>query len=120
MSAVSFSLFFVGVVTLRTQPGLGAAVIAAALLSGTVLIRRERTAARPLIPIDLLRIPVFALSVAASVCAFGAYMLAFTALPFFFEQTLGRSQVQTGLLITPWPAALALVAPFAGRLCHRK
>ena len=119
LSAVSFSLFFVGVVTLRTHGGAGAVAIAAALLCGTVLIRRERTAARPLIPIDLLRIPVFALSVAASVCAFGAYMLAFTALPFFFEQTLGRSQVQTGLLITPWPAALALVAPLAGRLSDR-
>ena len=119
LSAVSFSLFFVGVVTLRTHGGAGAVAIAAALLSGTVLIRRERTAARPLIPIDLLRIPVFALSVTASVCAFGAYMLAFTALPFFFEQTLGRSQVQTGLLITPWPAALALVAPLAGRLSDR-
>ncbi len=119
LNAVSFSLIFVGIDTLRTEAWLGAAEIASAVLVGIVLIRRERAVPRPLIPIDLLRIPVFALSVAASVCAFAAYMLAFTALPFYFEQVLGRSQVRTGLLITPWPAAVALVAPFAGRLSDR-
>ncbi len=119
LSAVSFSLVFVGVDTLRTRAGIGAAEIAAALALAALLIRREAGVSRPLIPIDLMRIPVFALSIAASVCAFAAYMLAFTALPFYFEQTLGRSQVQTGLLITPWPAALAVVAPLAGRVSDR-
>ena len=42
------------------------------------------------------------------------------ALPFLFEDTLGfRRQVETGLLMTPWPLAIAVVAPIAGRLADR-
>jgi DHA2 family multidrug resistance protein-like MFS transporter len=32
---------------------------------------------------------------------------------------LGRDQVATGLLMTPWPVALGLAAPIAGRLSDR-
>ena len=119
LNALMFSVFFLSVDALRSHAIAGLAGILVAVLVGIVLVRRESALPGPLIPIDLLRIPIFALSLVASVCAFAAYMLAFTALPFFFQQTLGRDQVQTGLLITPWPLALALVAPFAGRLADR-
>jgi DHA2 family multidrug resistance protein-like MFS transporter len=46
-------------------------------------------------------------------------MLAFLALPFWFESVLHRDQVQTGLLMTPWPVGVGLVAPLAGRLADR-
>ena len=70
-------------------------------------------------PVDLMRIPVFALSICASVCAFSAYALAFLALPFHFEDALQLGQVQTGLLMTAWPAAITVIAPMAGRLTER-
>ena len=63
--------------------------------------------------------PVFALSVTASICAFVAFIIAFVALPFHFESALGLDQVQTGLLMTPWPVALGLAAPLAGHLSDR-
>ena len=122
LNALTFGLFFIGVDTFAHggSQGLIALVeIAVALAAGYALIRREVKSARPLIPIDLLRIPAFAQSVAASVCSFAAYMLAFLALPFYFESVLHRDQVQTGLLMTPWPVALGLVAPLAGRLSDR-
>lgn len=122
LSALMFGLFFIGADTFTHGQGetpVAAAEVAVALAAGLALIRREAKTALPLIPIDLLKIPIFALSVAASVCSFAAYMLAFLALPFYFESVLHRDQVQTGLLMTPWPVALGLVAPLAGRLSDR-
>jgi DHA2 family multidrug resistance protein-like MFS transporter len=46
-------------------------------------------------------------------------MLAFVVLPFHFENTLHFSQVQTGLLLTPWPLAVGVLAPVAGHLADR-
>ena len=118
LNALMFGLFFIGVGRL-TQGGGGAVAaleIAASLIAGLALIRRETRRTQPLIPIDLMKIPVFALSVVTSVCSFTAYMLAFVGLPFYFESVLHRDAVQTGLLMTPWPVAVGLCGPLAGRL----
>lgn len=86
---------------------------------GFLLVGRQLSESSPLLPIDLIRIRLFALSVATSICSFTAQGLAYVALPFFFEDVLGRSQVATGLLLTPWPLTVAVVAPIAGRLSDR-
>ncbi len=118
LSAAMFGFFFVGADGLARGGGawLAVAALAAAVVAGIALVRRNFAMPAPLIPIDLLRNPVFALSATASVCAFVAFIIAFVALPFYFESVLGRSQVETGLLMTPWPVALGLAAPLAGRL----
>src|SRR5579884_3603167 len=40
-------------------------------------------------------------------------------LPFYFEQLRGFSTIETGLLMTPVPLMLAVVAPVSGRLADR-
>src|SRR5207302_6939833 len=77
------------------------------------------TLTMPLLPIDLFKRPIFALSVATSICTFVAQGIVFVALPFYFQDVIGRSQVETGLLITPWPVTVAMIAPLAGRLADR-
>ncbi|SAI67431.1 efflux protein [Bordetella ansorpii] len=82
------------------------------------LLRRQAGDPAPMLALDLLRRPMFALSAATGVGSFATQALAFVSLPFMFQQ-LGYSQVATGFLITPWPVAVALVASAAGRLSDR-
>ncbi|MEM5449893.1 MFS transporter [Paraburkholderia guartelaensis] len=90
-----------------------------AIVIGWFFVRRQLTQAAPLLPVDLLANPVFALSISTSVCSFCAQMLAFVALPFMLQETFGFSQVDTGLLMTPWPLVIVGAAPLSGALSDR-
>jgi len=85
---------------------------------GTLLVLHEQSRSAPLVPFDLLKIRLFRLSLLTSVCSFMAQMAALVFLPFEIQR-LGHSPVATGLLMTPWPLALACAAPIAGRLADR-
>lgn len=86
---------------------------------GFFFVRRQLSLPVPLLPIDLLRIPLFSLSIGTSICSFCAQMLAMVSLPFYLQTVLGRSEVETGLLLTPWPLATMVMAPLAGYLIER-
>jgi DHA2 family multidrug resistance protein-like MFS transporter len=72
-----------------------------------------------MLPVDLFRRPVFALSVATATCVHAAAMIALISLPFYFQYVEGMSPIEIGLLITPWPAVLVVIGPLAGRLADR-
>jgi MFS transporter, DHA2 family, multidrug resistance protein len=118
--ALTCGLFLSGLQSLahHAVTALALAQIGGGCALGGLLVRHELPRDAPLVPFDLLRIRVFSLSLATSVCSFMAQMAALVALPFQIQR-LGRSAVETGLLITPWPLALALTAPLAGRLADR-
>jgi MFS transporter, DHA2 family, multidrug resistance protein len=125
LSALLNALFF-GLLIIAIDGaahGQGAALIAAeailAVAAGAALVLRQLPQAAPLLPVDLLRIPLFTLSIATSVCSFAAQMLAYVALPFYFQDALGRTHVETGLLMTPWPLTTGATALLAGRLSER-
>jgi DHA2 family multidrug resistance protein-like MFS transporter len=88
------------------------------IIAGFLLARRQIQVPSPLLPIDLLRIPMFALSVGTSTCSFIAQTLAYVGLPFHLHR-IGYSAVEIGLLMTPWPIGTAILAPIAGRLSDR-
>ncbi len=95
------------------------AELAVSAVAFALLVRRQSQVASPLFPIDLLAHRPFAISIAASVSSFVAQFLALVSLPFFLHDVLGRSPAVTGLLLTPWPLAVAATAPLAGWLADR-
>jgi DHA2 family multidrug resistance protein-like MFS transporter len=84
-----------------------------------VLVIRQLSRTAPMLPVDLLRIPLFALSVTTSVCAFIAQSISGVSMPFLFEHRFQFDQVLTGLLMTPWPLVVGVIAPFSGRLADK-
>ncbi|MDN0124602.1 MFS transporter [Yersinia aleksiciae] len=121
MNALTFGLLIIAISGFAQgqSPTVIAAEIVALLFIGFFFVRRQLNQPFPLLPVDLLRIPIFALSIGTSICSFAAQMLAMVALPFFLQSVLGRDEVSTGLLLTPWPLATVVVAPIAGRLAER-
>ena len=134
LNALMFGLIFLGVDGLGVRPDampgaagatnasslwLPLAELAAGLVVGVVYVRRQLREPLPLFPLDLLRIPVFALSMGTSIGAFCAQMLAYIALPFLLLGSFGRSHLEAGLLLTAWPLGIVVMAPVAGRLIGR-
>lgn len=97
---------------------IGISVILLVLI-GTLFVRSQLHKPYPILPFDLLRIPIFSVSVITSICSFIAQMLAMVALPFYLQKTFGYTEVHTGLILTAWPAIIMVVAPIAGLLVER-
>jgi DHA2 family multidrug resistance protein-like MFS transporter len=121
LNALTFGLliFGIGEATHRASIPATVVVLLGAAVSGFFLIRRQLQLPAPMLPVDLFRRPMFALSSLTSFCSFSAQGLAFVSLPFYFQTVLGRTPVETGLLLTPWPAVTAIMAPIAGPLSDR-
>ncbi|WP_158743140.1 MFS transporter [Acidisphaera sp. L21] len=120
LSAAALGLIVTGVDGLGGT-GINVAIgeLAAGLLCGALLVWQQFRRPAPMLPLDLLRIPLFALSVCTSICSYAAQILAYLSLPFLFETVMHRTTVATGLLVTPWPLLVAFAAPVAGRLSAR-
>ncbi|MCA6105709.1 MFS transporter [Bradyrhizobium sp. CNPSo 4026] len=121
LSAITFGL---GIAAIDSA-GHGAALpvclaeFFVAAVACVLLVYRQTHTVSPLLPVDLLRIPVVALSVGTSITSFCSQMLALTAIPFYFANRFGYSAVEIGLMVTPWPIAIAIAAPVAGLLVER-
>lgn len=120
LCAATFGLVLMGIAGM-TRIGWGwvALFLALGAMAGGTLLRRESGQAAPILSVDLFRIPLFALSSATSACSFVVQGLVFVALPFLFQTVMGYSQVEAGLLITPWPVMLVLMPLIAMPLTNR-
>lgn len=96
-------------------PWIAAGAVACAI-AWWQLYRREVGIADPLLPLDLLRLPLFSLSIGTSVSSFVAQMSAFVSLPFILQSNFGFSPLEVGVLMMPWPLAIGIAAPISGRL----
>ena len=121
LNALTFGLILLGLdgIGHGADRLLVAGELVVGVVSAVVFVRLQRTRAEPMLPVDLFRLPIFALSVGTSVCSYAAQTIAYVALPFYFQVAGGFSQSHVGLLITPWPAIVVIVAPLAGRLSDK-
>jgi len=121
MNALTFGLMMASVEGFShgLDPRVLSLGVAALIVVGFFFIRGQLREPYPILPFDLLRIPIFSVSVATSVCSFLGQMLAMVALPFYLQQACGYNDVETGLLLTAWPAVIMVVAPVAGLLVER-
>ena len=121
LAAACLGLVILGIGSAAHKASLGlvSAELTLGIMLGLILIRRHADHPAPMLPIDLFRRPVFALSAATSVCSFAVQGLAFVSLPFYFEDILHRTQVETGFFMTPWPLVVAFMSPIGGRLSDR-
>ncbi|MFL6664672.1 MAG: MFS transporter, partial [Rhizobacter sp.] len=119
LNAIMFAAFVLGSDRLPSSPWSGGALLVVSAASLVLLVRREMPKAAPLIPLDLLRVRSFRMSIVASVCCFTGQMMGYVALPFYFQHELGLSAMATGLLMTPWPLAVMVAAPLSARLATR-
>jgi len=93
--------------------------LSTSLLAGLCFVRRQRRTTHPLLPLSLFAERRFSLAVSASGLAFIGQGLTFVALSFLYQQEMGFTPLQTAWLFTPWPLAIMLVGPLAGRLADR-
>src|SRR5258708_5145647 len=90
-----------------------------AVLLGWLWTRRPAEHPAPMVATHPFRGAIFTLSAATARSSFAVQGLACVSLPFYFEDVLMRSQVETGFFMTPWPLVVAIMAPIGGRLSDR-
>ncbi|HEY5627866.1 MAG TPA: MFS transporter [Candidatus Limnocylindrales bacterium] len=95
------------------------ALFAAFLVLGSAFLLTETKAAQPLLDLALFRIRQFSFGLASVVVAFAGLFTATFLLPFLLEQGRGYSPIEAGLLLTPVPISMAIVAPFSGAASDR-
>lgn len=91
--------------------------IAVASLAGAVWV--ERRVPAPVLDPALLRNRVFVFAnVSFMICMLALFAVSFL-LPFYLEELRGFDTLRSGLLLTPLPLTLAVVAPISGALADR-
>jgi EmrB/QacA subfamily drug resistance transporter len=96
---------------------LGSMGIAMAALAGAAMV--EQRVPAPVLDPALLRNRVFVFAnVSFMICMLALFAVSFL-LPFYLEELRGFDTLRSGLLLTPLPLTLALVAPMSGALADR-
>jgi DHA2 family multidrug resistance protein-like MFS transporter len=81
-----------------------------------IYIKKELASPDPLLPVDLMKIRDFSVSIGTSIIAYTAATLPIIVLPFFLQDELKLSAFETGLLMVPWPVGVMITSPIAGKV----
>jgi EmrB/QacA subfamily drug resistance transporter len=117
LSALTLGLSFGQEWGWRSARVLGTLALGVASLAAGAFIEMRST--HPIIDLRLFRNRVFTSAVASLLCSMLALFAIGFLFPFYFEELRGFPPERTGLLLTPFPLAMAIVAPIAGALSDR-
>jgi len=94
-------------------------LLAAFALSSAAFVVAELRVTQPMLDLRLFAIRSFSIGNVSLLIAFAALFAANFLLPFFLERGQGLSALESGLLLTPLPLAILVVAPLSGVLSDR-
>ena len=95
--------------------GLGAA----AMLLGGCVVWRERRAADPIIPLEMLRTRTVAIASTALFLAIATMFAITVFVPLFLQTTTGATPTQAGLLLIPMMLGISVATTLSGRSIAR-
>jgi len=95
------------------------ALIGALAVAVATLVVRERRAADPIVPLELLRARVVRISSTALFFVTAALFSITVFIPLFLQTTTGATPTQAGLLLIPMMAGITLATNFSGRRIER-
>ena len=101
-----------------TDPIVGGLILVG-LVIGIVFLVAEARAREPIVPLELLRIRSFSISVAAFFLASFGFLAAVVFLPRWFQVVNGSSATESGYQILPLLGGLIISATAAGQLVAR-
>lgn len=118
---IVFGLIFfaLGRISRSGSIAFSVALLAAGIALGVFYVRRQFRKDEPLLPVDLFKNSMYAMSIITSVCSFIAQNVTMIALPFLYLNSYHFSEITTGLLMTPWPLATMIVSPIAARYVEK-
>jgi EmrB/QacA subfamily drug resistance transporter len=106
-----------------SELGWGSPTVVALLLIGAVLftlfVRRQRTAAEPLLHLELFRDRTFTFSVVLGFVLVTAMFGVMLLLPLYLQEVHGYDALKTGLTLMPQAATAAIFMPIGGFLTDR-
>jgi EmrB/QacA subfamily drug resistance transporter len=100
-----------------SAPVLGILLVGIASLAAGAAVELRST--HPIIDLRLFRNRAFFSAVASLLCAMLALFAVGFLFPFYFEELRGFTPERSGLMLTPFPFAMAIVGPVAGALSDR-
>lgn len=98
-----------------TSPLFFAVSVCAAVSLG-LFLAAERRAASALVDMRLFASRTFSVGIMAGLLSYSVLFGSLFLVPFYLERVLGRTPAEAGVLLTPVPLALAVMAPVSGLL----
>lgn len=95
------------------------ALAAVALVAGALFVWQELRHAHPLLDHRLFENRLFTWATISLVLSFLAVYATAFLLPIYLEQLRGFDVLKTGLLLTPFPLVVAVIAPISGHVADR-